>query len=423
MPDKTRLIAVSLICFLQILLLHSCRQENEIEHDCTDSLGCVTIESGDAVHIGVLQALSGAVAPLGNTQVQGLELALDKRQGQILGHPVKLQIEDSGCTAEGGANAALKIIADPLTVAIFGTTCSGAAATASQAMSDAGLTMVSGNNSAPYLTSIGGKAAPDWQPGYFRTASNEENAGRVAAEYAYQKLNIRKAAVINDGDIYTRGLATSFRGGFEKLGGKITLFTAVNKGESEMRPVLKAVAESGAELLFFPLFQPEGNILLKQARNYSDDLNDITLMSDGALIQQTFLDDVGKLAIGMYFIGPARPGGPAAEALAAEYRKKYLQMPAVSYYLSGYDAADILLDAIEKTALQAKDGTLHIGRQALRDALYSLSDHQGVTGSLSCSQYGDCAKPVFNVLRLDDPAGKLPDLENNILYSSEHQDE
>ena len=69
---------------------------------------------------------------------------------------------------------------------------------------------------------------------------------------------------------------------------------------------------------------------------------------------------------------------------------------------------------------QADDGSLHIGRQALRDRLYSLTGFAGVTGSLSCNQFGDCAEPAFNVLRLDDPNSGLKGLERNIVYSSNH---
>lgn len=402
-----------------ILLFSSCQRAEKAEFTCNDVLGCVNIAPGDNIQLGVLQALSGGVAPLGQAQIRGFELALEEIENEILGHPIKLQIEDTGCTAEGGANAALKIIAEPQTIAIFGTTCSGAAATASKAMSAAGLTMISGNNSAPFLTSIAGKAAPDWQPGYFRTASNEERAGYVAAEYAYKQLSIRSAAAINDGDIYTRGLTESFKTGFEKLGGSIVLHTAINKGDLEMRPVLKAVVDSGADLLFFPLFQPEGNIILKQARKM-DDFDDVVLMSDGALIQETFLSDVGDLAEGMYFIGPAKPTGALVDNVVKRYIAKYQEEPTVSYYLSGYDAAGLMLCAIEEVAVRSDDGSLHIGRQALRDRLYSVEGFEGVTGSLSCNQFGDCAQPSFNVLRLDNPEMGLAGLESNIVYSSDY---
>ena len=416
--QKARSLSVCLLAVsLMVPFFTSCNTTEETRFECTDSLGCVDIGYQDPLKIGVLQALSGDIAPLGQAQIRGLELALDKRQERIVGHPVELQIEDTGCTAEGGANAVLKLIADPQTIAIYGTTCSGAAATASKAMSAAGLTMISGNNSAPFLTSIGGKAAPDWQPGYFRTANNEENAGRVAAEYAWHKLGIRTAATMHDNDIYSMGLTESFKRAFEEFGGKVVLSTAVNKGDTEMLPVLQAVLNSNAELLFFPLFQPEGKQILLQARNLSG-FERTVLMSDGALIQQSFLDAVGEAAIGMHFVGPARPVGPAAETLDMAYHAKYNEYPTVSYYITGYDAANILFDAIEKVAVIDKTGGLHIGRQSLRDAMYATSSHKGISGSLTCNRFGDCGLPAFNVLRLNDPSLGIKGLEANIVYSN-----
>lgn len=384
--------------------------------ECRDSIGCVEVGPAETIQIGVLQALSGNVAALGEEQVRGIELALNERQGKLSGHRVSLRKEDTGCSAEGGANAVLKIIADPQYVAIFGTTCSGAAATASKAMSEAGLTMISGNNSAPFLTSMGGRRAPNWQNGYFRTAANEEHAGKAAAIYAYQKLGIRKAATINDGDIYTRGLTEGFNKAFQSLGGQMVLNTSVNKGDVQMGPVLTAVLNAEAELLFFPVFQPEGNHLLTQARELSE-YNDIVLMSDGALINTGFLQDVGNKGLGMFFIGPATPIGQAVDRLEQTYRATFKVSPSVPYYNSAYDAANILFDAIEKTVVKDRDGTIHLGRQALRDAVYSTENFKGVTGTLSCDMFGDCASPVFNVLQLEDVEKGLEGLTANVKFT------
>lgn len=386
------------------------------EFVCRDSIGCVEIGPGEPIRIGVIQALSGKVAALGREQICGLELALDKWQGRIAGHPVQLQTEDTGCTAEGGANAALKVVADPKTVAIYGTTCSGAAATAAKVMADAGLTMISGNNSAPFLTAFGGKKAPAWQPGYFRTAANEENSGKAAGTFAYTVLGVRKAAVINDGDIYTRGLTDGFKASFVQLGGFIVFESSVNKGDTDMTPVLTAVANGGAELLFFPLFQPEGNHMLRSARKF-DRLAKVVMMSDGSLIDNTFISDMGDLARGMYFVGPSDVESEASRELAGSYREKFKASPSASYYQSGYDAADLLFRAIEQVAVKRPDGTLFIGRQALRTALYGTAGFAGVTGSLTCDEFGDCADPVFDVLRLDDPAGGVAALLKNVQFT------
>jgi branched-chain amino acid transport system substrate-binding protein len=384
---------------------------------CRDDIGCIQIAPGEPIKIGVLQALSGKVKPLGQAQLHGILLAIEKHEGNIMDHRIAIQIEDTGCTAEGGANSALKLIADPQTVAILGTTCSCAAATASQAMSNAGMTMISGNNSAPYLTTIAGQKAPNWHAGYFRTAFNEESSGKTAARFAFQKLGIRKAATINDGDIYTKGLTDGFERIFEQLGGKVVLSTAVDKGDKEMRPVIKAVLNARAELLFFPLFQPEGNHLLRKARK-TPGFENIILMSDGALVENSFIEDVQLDAQGMYFVGPASPAGPSVDALAKAYHDMFKEKPTTNYYLNAYDAADLLLTTIRAVAVRRSDGSLYIGRQALRAALYATKDHPGVSGPLTCDPFGDCADPIFNVLRLEDPDRGVTGLLSNVLFTS-----
>jgi branched-chain amino acid transport system substrate-binding protein len=401
--------------FIVIILSAGCDKPKP-RFVCSDDIGCVDVAPGEPLKIGVLQALSGQVTPLGLEQVRGIDLAIDKRHGMILGHAILLQTEDAGCTGEGGANAALRIIADPQAVAILGTTCSGEAATASKVMSDAGLTMISGNNSAPYLTAISGKRAPNWQPGYFRTAPNEEVSGKAAAKYAFYELGVRKVATIHDGDIYTRGLTEGFGQAFQKFGGEIALSAMVNKGDKEMQPVMTAVMNSSAQLLFFPLFQPEGNHVLLQSRK-TVGFENIILMSDGALIESSFIDAVKEEGKGMYFVGPSRPLGSDVDALARDYEAKFNISPAASYYLNAFDAAGLLLEAIEKVAVQEPDGALHIGRQALRNVLYATRGFKGITGSLTCDEFGDCAVPVFNILRLDDPAAGLAGLQSNVMFT------
>ncbi len=396
-----------------------CRQEPP-PFVCQDPIGCVAVGPNEPLKFGVLQALSGKVAPLGQEQLRGIELALINCQKELLGHPIVLQTEDDGCTAEGGANAALKIIADPQIVAILGSTCSGAAVTASAAMSKAGLTMISGNNSAPYLTAIAGKKGPHWQAGYFRTAPNEETSGKAAAHYAFEKLGLRKAATLNDGDIYTRGLTESFEAAFRQLGGEIVVSSSLNKGDEQMQPYLAAVLSGGAQLLFFPLFQPEGNRILLQARETTG-FEQMVLMSDGALIEKSFIEAVGDKGKGMYFVGPAKPTGTAVDALEKQYLALFHSPPAAFYYQSAYDAANLLFAAIEKVAVKEADGSLHIGRQALREALVVIRMENGVSGPVSCHPFGDCARPIFNVLRLDDPAAGVEALQANVLFTYSSQ--
>lgn len=405
---------ITLACLT--ILCSACSRDTSPK-TCTDPLGCVDIAPKEELKLGVIQSLSGKIAALGQEQVRGFELALARRGDKVLGHKVALQVEDTGCQPEGGANAALKVVADPKVVAIFGTTCSSDAATAAEVMTKAGLTMISGNNSAPFLTAIGGQRAPRWQEGYFRTAPNEESSGPAAATYAYQKLGIRKAATINDGDIYTRGLTDGFAKRFKELGGQVVLNATVSKQDTNMGPVLTAVKHAKADLIFFPLFQPEGNHVLLQARR-DPALKKTVLMSDGSLIEQSFIEAIKDDAVGMYFVGPTPPqNGPALDKLRSECLARFQTPPATYYYTSAFDAAEILFAAIEKAGQPAPDGTVHIGRKALRDALYATRNHEGITGRISCDEFGDCASPKFNVLQLMDPAAGVEGLKSNVKFT------
>jgi branched-chain amino acid transport system substrate-binding protein len=384
--------------------------------ECADALGCVEVAPDDPIKIGVMQVLSGDLQIFGQSGLRSIDLALDDWGRELLGHPIELQVEDSLCSKEGGATAASKIAADPQTVGIIGPSCSGAAAAAMKVVSDPGLVMISGSSSSPSLTSVGGERGSDWQPGFLRTAQNDALSGRAAASFAFEVLGVTKAATINDGDPYTRGFTDTFEQVFTELGGQVVLAAGVNKGDTDMEPVLTAVARSGAELLFLPVFQPEGDYLILQARDM-EDLKNITLLGAEGLYVQSFIEAVGEAGAGVHLVIPTPPSGPAHDAFVSRYEAKYDEEPTTSYYAHWYDAANMLLNAIEAVAVQDKDGALHIGRQALRDALYATAGYQGLTSSLTCDEYGDCGVARFQVTRLDDPEAGLEGLGANVVYT------
>jgi branched-chain amino acid transport system substrate-binding protein len=197
----------------------------------------------------------------------------------------------------------------------------------------------------------------------------------------------------------------------------VVLAAAVNKGDTDMRPVLTAVAMSGAELLFFVVYRPEGDHIVLQAREI-EGLENVTLMTAEGLYFESFLQAVGEAGAGLYFNTPAIPEGPAYDAFLAQYRARYGESPPTAPYLAHtYDAANLLLDTIEAVAVEDKDGTLHLGRQALRDALYATAGYQGLTGSLTCDEYGDCGAIRIQVTRLDDPAAGYEGLAANVVYT------
>ncbi|MBN1139419.1 MAG: branched-chain amino acid ABC transporter substrate-binding protein [Anaerolineae bacterium] len=399
-----------------VLLSASCGSAT-VRFECADTIGCVDVLPGEPVKIGVIQALSGDMGPQGQGLLRCIELVLADRDKTLLGHPLELAIADSMCSEEGGTTAALKIVADPQIVGILGPTCSGAAAAAMDAVSRAGLVMISSSSSAPALTSVGGEQGADWQPGFFRTAQNDSFSGQAAATFAFERLGARRAATIDDGGSYTRGLTDTFKKAFAELGGQVVLSAAVNKGDTNMEPVLTAVAMSGADLLYFAVYRPEGDYIVLQARGM-EGLDAITLMTAEGLYFDSFLEAVGEAGVGLYFNAPATPRGPAYENFMTHYEESFEETSlSTPYHAHTYDATNLLLQAIERVAVRDEDGTLHIGRQALRDALYATAGYGGLTGTMTCDEYGDCAAIRIEVTRLDDPAAGFEGLAANVVYT------
>lgn len=402
------------------IILPGCRTVEGLP-ECTDPLGCITIPPGEPIKLAVLQTLSGDSAVGGMEQANVTQLLLDQRDYRFLDHPVELQIEDELCTPEGGANAALQVIADPQVVAILGTTCSGAAKMASPIMSDAGLVMISSSNTAPSLTAVDGKPGKDWYPGYFRVIYNDAIAGQTAAQFAIDELGIQKAATLDDGSFYAQQLTLAFSEAFEALGGQQVLNTSVDVDAADMSPFLEAIENSDAEFVFMPILAEPATRILSQVENFPNisgvNGTEVLFFVGEELITDPFIQAVGDDGVGVYFSGPSPINNEDNNELAQTYEEAYGEPPSTIFYSFASDATRLLLRAIAKSATPTPDGSLIIGHQKLRDVLYKTENFNGVTGQLDCNEFGDCGIANFSIVQLTNPDTGVEGLKQNVVYT------
>jgi branched-chain amino acid transport system substrate-binding protein len=369
----------------------------EANAGCDDALGCVVVAPGDPIKIAAAMVVAGPNAVLGLDEKYGAEVAINDR-GEIAGHPLELAVEDSACSAEGGQTAATKLASNSDIVGILGHTCSSSCTPAATIYNDAGLTMISSSCTAPALT-----AADSHVPSFLRVAPNDKVQGAVMAEYAYNELGARKAATIHDGSPYAEQLQQVFADRFVELGGEIIAQEAVNVGDTDMRPVLTSIAAGAPDLLYYPIFIAEGGFITSQAKEIAG-LEDVILTGAEGMKAADFLAVAGDAAEGMFLSGPdLNFSGDRYEKFLTAYKDISGETEALApFHAHTYDAANILLDAIEKVAKTDGDGNTTIGRQALRDAIYATSGFDGITGSLSCDSNGDCADPKISISQVND---------------------
>ena len=371
---------------------------------CTDALGCVEVAAGDPIKIGYALVTAGPNSALGEDSVRGMEIAVDDMGGELLGHPIEIVGEDTGCSPEGGQAAATKLASDTSLVAVVGTSCSSEARVGAPILTEAGLSMISPSNTAPDLTDPAKHVA-----GYFRTAHNDLVQGRVAAEFVYNELGLKKAATVHDGSLYAVGLATAFADNFKKLGGEIVSEQAVNVGDTDMRPVLTTIAAAAPEFIYYPIFTAEAGFITSQAKEVPG-LENVKLGAADGSFSQDFVNAAGEAAKGMYLSSPDFSAfGDQYQEFLKKHEAKYGEPPLSAFHAHAYDATNVIAAAIQKVAVQNGD-TLVIGKQALRDAIAATKDFKGLTGNITCGPTGDCADPKIAVYEVTDTTAWNPNV-------------
>lgn len=377
--------------------------------DIEDELGVWEIAEGEQIQIRALQSQTGDAGPLGIDQIRGIELAIEDF-GDIHGFSVNLGTpEDDLCSSEGGQSGSQAIVAQENVIAVIGTTCSGAARAAMPVITGANMVMFSGSNTAPDLTSdMQGNAGENQYDGYYRTAHNDLFQGAAVAEYVYNELGLRTAVGIHDGDPYTSGLVAAFVAAFEFLGGEVPLVTATTGQQGQdQTALLTEVASHSPEVVFFPIFPQTGGPEIIQQKDGVAGLEDVVWISADGLFTSAFLSI--PETEGMYFSGPDLDFGTNASAtgktytdIVTAYEAAYGESPPAAFHAHTYDATVLVLTAIRDVGVLGDDGTLRIGKQALRDYLNEVSDFDGVIGKITCDEFGDCGSQQIQIAFHDD---------------------
>jgi branched-chain amino acid transport system substrate-binding protein len=358
-----------------------------------DPVGCVEVARGDPIKIGTLLLHD-------LESLNGVLLAIDFRDsaGKIAGHPVEFVHHDDGCSPEGGRPGARALAGDPQIVGVIGTSCSSSAlGVADKILSEKGIILISPSNTGPALTD-----PANHQPFYLRTAYNDTLQAMAVARFAFEEAGARTASTIQDGSPYAESLQRVFADTFTSLGGRIVKQKLVQVGDTEFEPLLADIAADEIDWLYYPLFVAEGGLITAQARTVKG-LNDTHLAGSDAILTPDWIDAAGaENAEGVYISG----ADPAPYADSEFYKNEYLPAykerfggePRVAFHAYGFDAMNLLADAIEEVAIQTRAGGLAIPRTELRDRLFATEGFEGMTGVLTCNDNGDCQQEATMVI-------------------------
>ncbi len=354
-----------------------------------DEWGTITIPAGKPIKIGGGFILSGDYAVLGIDIKNGVEMAVVEK-GSILGHKVILQAEDDQCAGPASVAVAEKLCNDPLVVGLVGYTCSGGSKPASDVHNKYKVVMVSGSSTALELTARG-------IPIFFRTCWNDKIQAARAAAFAKSR-GWTNVAAIHDKSDYGQSLAEDFAKNIEKKGGKVLALEGITRGDKDFSPVLTKLKPLKPQLIYFGGMAAEGSLIARQMKRVG--LRKTKFMSDdGCYTPKDFIEAGGKATNGAYVTYAKEPDPNWVKKFEAKYGPRQTFSP------QGYDAAQILLAAVEKVAKKQGDGSLKIGKKALRDAV-SATRLNGITGKISFDKFGDRTGSVVVVYKVVEEGGK-----------------
>ena len=194
--------------------------------------------------IGVLLGFTGPIESLTPDIAAGAELAMTEasESGGFLGGRKVMPVRgDSTCVDAAAATAtAERLITSDGVAAIMGADCSGVtiAVTNNVAVPN-GVVMVSPSATSPALSTIEDKGY------FFRTAPSDARQGEVLAQVAKAR-GIESIAITYTNNDYGKGLAESFSGAFEAIGGRVELSASHEDGKADYSAEVGALAASGA---------------------------------------------------------------------------------------------------------------------------------------------------------------------------------
>ncbi|MBI4595887.1 MAG: branched-chain amino acid ABC transporter substrate-binding protein [Candidatus Tectomicrobia bacterium] len=349
-----------------------------------DEWGTTLIPKGENIKIGFAAALSGDYANLGIDEKNAAEMAVSEKKA-IAGHGINLMAEDDQCEGAPSVAIAEKFSANPLVVGVIGNMCSGGTIPASDIYSKHRITMISPSSTAIAVTNRGLK-------NLFRTCWNDAIQGKVAAQFAVNKLKVKNVAIIHDKSTYGQGLADEFKKVFEAGKGSVIAYEGLTRGDKDFTPVLTKIAPKKPELIYFGGMAAEAALIVRQMADVG--LKSKFMSDDGAHSEKDFIQAAGKSSEGCYVTFAKGGQGSKYEDWKKRFEAKYGAI--ITFAPQTYDATMVLLTAIEKAAKAQPDGSLRIGKKALADAVRGIQ-YDGVTGKITFDENGDIAGAVVVV--------------------------
>jgi branched-chain amino acid transport system substrate-binding protein len=344
------------------------------------------------IKIATQSPLSGGQSSIGVDIKNGAELALSQLSGPLtaMGFKVQLAPYDDQANPDNGVANAKNIVGDASILCVVGHYNSGVQIPSSEVYHTAGLANVSPANTNPKVTDRNYAEVS-------RIVGRDDVQGTVGAQFAIGK-GVKSVYVMHDKTAYGQGIAEFFKREAEKNGVKVLGFEGTEE-KANFDSLLTPLLSAKPELVYFGGMFDQIAVFIKQARQkgYMG-----TFLSDDGFDSNEAAKIGGKALLdggGTYFSTVAGPASlyPGTAKFQTDFKSKYNADPK-PFAAQGYDSMGICLKGIEEAA--KANGNKAPSRAQVTQAIRTLKDYTGITGTIKFNAKGDLVTAKYFVIQV-----------------------
>ena len=338
----------------------------------------------DVFMIGGIGPTTGDNAIYGTAVENGIQLAVDEinADGGINGYQIEYQFEDDQSDSEKSVNAYNTLKDWGMQMLVGTVTSTPCVAVVEESHAD---NMFQLTPSATTVEAVQYDNA-------FRMCFSDPSQGTVSADYIADNNIASKIAIIYDSsDTYSTGIYQSFAAEADERGLEVVTAQAFTADSStDFSVQIQKAKDSGAELVFLPIYYQEASLILAQAdrAGFAPKWFGVDGM-DGILNVDGF---DGSLAEGLMFLTPFTPDAEdeATQSFVAAYEEEFGDTP-IQFAADAYDCMYVIKAAAEKAEITPDMSVSDIS-DAMKAAMTEITI-DGLTGKqITWSEDGEPSK-------------------------------
>ncbi len=385
------------------------------------ALGGPASAADKTVQIGLNFSLTGGDADSATHMRDGALMAIEEanQKGTVKGYKLSPMVLDDATATAGqydpaqAATNARKFVSDKTVVGTVGPQMSGAGKAMAPILSQGNLAIITPSATNPDLTDP--KFAAQYRPAgkaiFFRTVTTDAYQGPNMADFFAEKLGSKAIYILDDQGAYGVGLADAFQKRIADKGVKVLGRDQLDPKNADYSSILTKIKSMNADSLYYGGVGTAGVKLIKQSYEI---LPDLKKGGGDGLYGADLLKGAGFPAMQGWYATIASPhllGDTKLAAWIKGFRAKYGYAPD-DYTITSYDAAQVIIQAIEKVAATSKAVT----RDSVRDAI-QIGKFTTLQGPVSFDPNGDIESKIVSVFQCQkDDSQPLDDVSAQFKY-------